>query len=64
MFDRLQVAPDAAHVITSAVAQAWLQGRNPALGDQPPAQLLREVNVDADRGAVLAAASEFATHSC
>ncbi|MGW6378721.1 hypothetical protein ACWFRB_21920 [Rhodococcus sp. NPDC055112] len=65
--DRLRVALDAAQRIIAhdspAVAQTWFQGRNPALNDRPPAQLLREANLDSVRYTVLAAASEFATNS-
>lgn len=67
VLDRLQVALTAARLITArdtpAVAQAWFQGRNPTLGDQPPAQQLREENVEIVRDAVVAAAREFTTNS-
>jgi hypothetical protein len=66
ILDRLQVALDAARRIgardTPAVIQTWFQGRNPALDNQPPAQLLREPNLDTVRDTMLAAATEFATH--
>lgn len=66
VLDRLQVALTAARLITArdtpAVAQAWFQGRNPALGDRPPSQLLRETNPDVVRDIVLASAAEFTSH--
>jgi len=66
ILDRLQVALDAARRIgardTPAVAQTWFQGRNPALDNQPPAQLLREANLDIVRDTIRSAATEFATH--
>ncbi|MFD4295078.1 hypothetical protein ACFWPA_16600 [Rhodococcus sp. NPDC058505] len=66
VLDRLQVALTAARLITArdtpAVAQAWFQGRNPALGDQPPARLLRETNPGMVRDIVLASAAEFTSH--
>lgn len=68
ILDRLQVALDAVRLITvrdsAVVAQSWFEGRNPALNDQPPAQLLRDADLDSTRNAVLAAANEFATHGC
>ncbi|MCZ4589668.1 DUF2384 domain-containing protein [Rhodococcus opacus] len=67
ILNRLHIALDAARRIgtrdTPAVAQTWFQGRNPALDNQPPAQLLREANLDSVRTTILAAATEFATHS-
>ena len=67
ILDRLQVALDAARRIgardTPAVIQTWFQGRNPALDNQPPAQLLRESNLDSVRDTIRDAATEFATHS-
>ena len=66
ILNRLHIALDAARRIgtrdTPAVAQTWFQGRNPALDNQPPAQLLREPNLDTVRDTMLAAATEFATH--
>ena len=66
ILDRLHLALDAARRIsardTPAVIQTWFQGRNPALDNQPPAQLLREANLDTVRDTMLAAATEFATH--
>jgi len=63
---RLQVALDAARRIgardTPAVIQTWFQGRNPTLDNQPPAQLLREANLDTVRDTIRDAATEFATH--
>lgn len=66
ILDRLQVALDAAHLITirdsAAVAQSWFQGHNPALDDRPPAQLLREANLGLARALILDAAREFTAH--
>ncbi|KXF50722.1 hypothetical protein AXA44_18270 [Rhodococcus sp. SC4] len=66
ILNRLHVALDAARRIsardTPAVAQTWFQGRNPALDNQPPAQLLREANLDTVRDTIRDAATEFATH--
>ncbi|RZI63430.1 MAG: DUF2384 domain-containing protein [Variovorax sp.] len=66
ILDRLQVALDAARRIgardTPAVIQTWFQGRNPALDNQTPAQLLRESNLDKVRDTIRDAANEFATH--
>jgi hypothetical protein len=63
---RLDVALDAARQIgahdTPAVIQTWFQGRNPALDSQPPAQLLRETNLDTVRDTIRDAATEFTTH--
>ena len=63
---RLQVALDAARRIsardTPTVAQTWFQGRNPALDNQPPAQLLREANLDTVRDTIRDAATGFTTH--
>ncbi|MDH6287768.1 antitoxin Xre/MbcA/ParS toxin-binding domain-containing protein [Rhodococcus opacus] len=66
ILNRLQVALDAARRIgtrdTPDVIQTWFQGRNPALDNQPPAQLLREANLDTVRYTIRDAATEFATH--
>ncbi|KXF55843.1 hypothetical protein AXA44_36385 [Rhodococcus sp. SC4] len=66
ILDRLQVVLDATRRIgirdTPAVIQTWFQGRNPALDNQSPAQLLREANLDTVRDTIHDAASEFATH--
>ncbi|KXX58594.1 antitoxin Xre/MbcA/ParS toxin-binding domain-containing protein [Rhodococcus sp. LB1] len=66
ILNRLHVALDAARRIsardTPAVIQTWFQGRNPALDNQPPAQLLREANLDSVRDTIRDAATEFATH--
>ena len=43
-----------------SVVQAWFQGMNPQLDDMPPAQLLREGQVEDAAQAVLAAARAFA----
>lgn len=61
---RLQAALVAAQYViqrdSPAVAQAWLQGRNPALGDRSPAEVLRSADVDRTLVAVIEAAREFA----
>jgi hypothetical protein len=61
---RLRVAYQAARMLTqrdtAAVAQAWFQGLNPALGDRSPARLLREGDVEDVGARVLAAARRFA----
>ncbi|WP_009478355.1 antitoxin Xre/MbcA/ParS toxin-binding domain-containing protein [Rhodococcus sp. JVH1] len=66
ILNRLQVALDAARRIgtrdTPDVAQTWFQGRNPALDNQPPAQLLRDANLDTVRDNIRDAATEFATN--
>ncbi|MBP2269287.1 hypothetical protein J3A64_004827 [Pseudarthrobacter sp. PvP004] len=41
------------------VVQAWFQGMNPLLDDQPPAKLLREGETDEAAHRVLAAARAF-----
>ncbi len=43
-----------------AVAQAWLLGVNPELGDRVPIRLLRESNLDQAAGPVVGAARAFA----
>jgi hypothetical protein len=66
ILDRLQVALKATQLVTKldtpSVAQAWFQGRNPALDDKAPAQRLRDVDLDRAGRLVLEAAREFATH--
>jgi hypothetical protein len=66
ILERLRIALDAAQFLTqrdtAAVAQTWFQGRNPALGDRAPAQVLRDTDLDGLRSSILDAASEFATH--
>lgn len=63
--ERLRLALYVAQIITTrdtpAVAQAWFQGLNPKLGDQAPARLLREGNVDEAGPRILAAARSFAS---
>ena len=60
---RLRVAYQAAKLIsardTPAVVQAWFQGLNPGLGDQSPARVLREGDLDVAGPQVLAAARQF-----
>jgi hypothetical protein len=43
-----------------AVAQAWLMGVNPELGDRVPIRLLREGNLDQIAGPIMGAARAFA----
>jgi hypothetical protein len=43
-----------------AVAQAWLLGINPELGDRVPIRLLREGNLDEVAGPIVGAARAFA----
>ncbi len=43
-----------------AVAQAWLLGVNPALGDRVPIRLLREGKLDQVAGPIVGAARAFA----
>jgi hypothetical protein len=45
---------------SAAVAQAWLQGLNPKLGDRSPARLLRDGDLAEVGPRVLAAARAFA----
>jgi hypothetical protein len=42
-----------------AVAQAWLTGVNPELGDRVPLRLLRENEVDEVASAILSAARAY-----
>jgi hypothetical protein len=42
------------------VAQAWLVGVNPELGDRVPIRLLRESNIDQVSGPIVGAARAFA----
>ncbi|WP_081206306.1 hypothetical protein [Prescottella equi] len=62
--DRLQAALVAAQTVAQrdspAVVQAWFLGRNPALGDRSPAEVLRNADVDRALVAVMEAAREFA----
>ncbi|MEX0874575.1 MAG: hypothetical protein WD646_00210 [Actinomycetota bacterium] len=62
--NRLRVAYQVARLITVRdepdVAQAWLQGLNPKLGDRPPARLLRDGDLEEVGPEVLAAARDFA----
>ncbi|MEW1808881.1 hypothetical protein [Pseudarthrobacter sp. NPDC080039] len=44
---------------TTDVVQAWFQGMNPLLGDNPPARLLRDGDTDEAAHRVLAAARNF-----
>lgn len=64
--ERLRLAYRAARMISeldsTAVAQVWFQGRNPALDDRPPALLMREGKFPDAGTAVLAAACEFVAH--
>ena len=46
--------------ILFAVAQAWLMGVNPELGDRVPIRLLRESNLDQVAGTIVGAAIAFA----
>lgn len=66
ILDRLQLTLEAAQLLTErdspAVAQTWFQGRNPALGDRPPARVLRDEPPDRARDLVLAAAWEFVAY--
>jgi hypothetical protein len=43
-----------------AVAQAWLVGVNPELGDRVPIRLLKESNLDQVAGTIVGAARAFA----
>jgi hypothetical protein len=43
-----------------AVAQAWLMGINPELGDRVPIRLLREGKLDQVTGPIVGAAKAFA----
>lgn len=43
-----------------AVAQAWLMGINPELGDRCPIRLLREANLEEEGALILGAARTFA----
>lgn len=65
--ERFRIAYRAARLITARdepqVAQAWFQGLNPILGDQPPALLLREGDVTDVGPKILSAAREFAGHA-
>lgn len=62
--DRLRLALRVATLLrtkdSSAVIQAWFQGRNPLLDDVAPARLLREGTADIAGPSVLAAARAFA----
>ncbi len=62
--DRLRVVYQVAKLITmrddAAVAQAWLQGLNPKLGDRSPARLLRDGDLEEVGPEILAAARDFA----
>ncbi|MDH6279879.1 hypothetical protein M2280_001088 [Prescottella agglutinans] len=66
LLDRLHVALEAAQLLTKrdspAVAQTWFQGRNPALGDHPPAKVLRSTHPDRARVLILDAAGHFTAH--
>lgn len=44
----------------SSIVQAWMQGLNPILGEQSPAQLLRDGDLEQDGPRVLDAARSFA----
>ncbi len=50
LLERLRIASAAAQILTRrdspAVAQTWFQGRNAALGDRSPAQVLRDAGPD------------------
>ncbi|NKS52463.1 hypothetical protein GS500_04090 [Rhodococcus hoagii] len=67
VISRLQAALAAAQTVAQrdspTVVQAWFLGRNPALGDRPPAEVLRTADVDRTLDAVIAAAREFAAGS-
>lgn len=60
---RLRLAYLVARMISEAeslgVAQAWMQGLNPHLGDRSPALVLRESTVEQQRQDVFAAARAF-----
>lgn len=64
VISRLQAALVAAQTLVQrdspTVVQAWFLGRNPALGDRPPAEVLRTADVDRSLDAVIPAAREFA----
>lgn len=66
ILDRLQVALKAAQLLTQrdspAVAQTWFQGRNPGLGHQSPAKVLRNTHPDRARVLILDAAGQFTAH--
>ncbi|OUS92499.1 hypothetical protein [Rhodococcus sp. NCIMB 12038] len=66
ILDRMSVALDSAQMLSArecpAVVQSWFVGRNPALGDHAPAQVLREDDSVRARGEVEHAAREFAAH--
>jgi len=44
---------------TPAVAQSWLQGNNPELGDRVPLRMLREDDIEQAGTAIVAAARTF-----
>ena len=62
--DRLRVAYQVVKLISTRddarVAQAWLQGLNPKLGDRSPARLLRDGDLEEVGPEILAAARDFA----
>lgn len=45
-----------------SVAQAWLTGVNPALGDKAPIAILRDSNLSVEGERILAAARRFSDH--
>lgn len=61
--DRLRVSYQIARLISASddaqVAQAWLQGLNPKLGDRSPARMLRDGDLEEVGPEVLAAARDF-----
>lgn len=61
---RLRLAYQVARMITdaesAAVAQAWMQGLNPALDDRSPGRLLHDDDSEETRQRILAAARAFA----
>jgi len=65
--DRLRLAYQVAKPIALSdgreIAQAWLQGLNPLLGDVSPARLLREGDLETDGRRVIAAGRYFLAES-
>jgi hypothetical protein len=54
-----QVARTLSEYDSPAVAQAWLTGVNPELGDRVPLRLMRENEIDAVAPAILSAARAY-----
>jgi hypothetical protein len=54
-----QVATTLSKYDSSAIAQAWLMGLNPELGDRVPISLIREDNLEQLAPLVLKAAGQY-----